>query len=54
MLARLWGGPPIVPEHVHAKLADRRRSAASDRQRPYKVESFDAAGNSRAGQEPLL
>ncbi len=44
MLARLWSGPPMLPAHVHSKLADKtdfgRKPVGTG---PYKVESFDAA-----------
>ena len=42
ILARLWGGPPILPAHIHAKLADKtefgRKPIGTG---PYKVVSFD-------------
>ncbi len=42
MLARLWGGPQIVPEHVRAKLADPTTFGLHPvGTGPYKVESFD-------------
>jgi peptide/nickel transport system substrate-binding protein len=44
MLARLWGGPQIVPEHVRAKLADPTTFGLHPvGTGPYKVESFDPA-----------
>ncbi len=47
MLARLWSGPQIVPEHVRAKLADPTTFGLHPvGTGPYKVESFDpATGN---------
>jgi len=42
MLARLWSGPQIVPEHVRAKLADPTTFGLHPvGTGPYKVESFD-------------
>ena len=42
ILARLWGGPPILPSHIHSKLADKaefgRMPVGTG---PYKVVSFD-------------
>lgn len=47
ILARLWSGPPILPSHIHSKLADKsafgRHPIGTG---PYKVDSFDpATGN---------
>ncbi|HLI22678.1 MAG TPA: ABC transporter substrate-binding protein [Stellaceae bacterium] len=42
MLSRLWAAPEIIPEHVHAKLADRATFGLHPvGSGPYKVESFD-------------
>jgi peptide/nickel transport system substrate-binding protein len=47
MLARLWAGPQIVPEHVRAKLADPTSFGLHPvGTGPYKVESFDPATGS--------
>jgi len=44
ILARLWGGPPILPQHIHAKLEDKagfgRNPIGTG---PYKLVSFDPA-----------
>ena len=46
ILARLWGGPPILPSKIHSQLADKtefgRKPIGTG---PYKVVSFDASGN---------
>ena len=42
ILARLWGGPPILPSHIHAKLEDKASFGRNPiGTGPYKVESFD-------------
>jgi peptide/nickel transport system substrate-binding protein len=42
ILARLWGGPPILPSHIHAKLADKAEFGHNPiGTGPYKVVSFD-------------
>ena len=47
MLARLWGGPPILPKHIHAALADPTRFGLHPvGTGPYKVDSFDPATGS--------
>lgn len=44
MLARLWGGPPILPAHIHSKLADKAKFGLHPiGTGPYKVVSFDQA-----------
>jgi peptide/nickel transport system substrate-binding protein len=44
MLARLWGSPQIVPQHVHAKLADPTTFGLHPiGTGPYKVDTFDPA-----------
>ncbi len=44
ILARLWGGPPILPAHIHSKLADKSAFGRNPiGTGPYKVASFDAA-----------
>jgi peptide/nickel transport system substrate-binding protein len=44
MLARLWGGPPILPKHIHEKLADPTTFGLHPiGTGPYKVDSFDPA-----------
>jgi len=55
MLARLWGGPQIVPEHVRAKLADATTFGLHPvGTGPYKVESFDpGTGNIVLVKNPL-
>jgi peptide/nickel transport system substrate-binding protein len=44
MLARLWGGPQILPKHIHEKLADPTTFGLHPvGTGPYKVDSFDPA-----------
>jgi len=47
MLARLWGGPPILPKHIHAALADPTTFGLHPvGTGPYKVDVFDPATGS--------
>jgi peptide/nickel transport system substrate-binding protein len=42
ILARLWGGPPILPSRIHSKLADKTQFGRMPiGTGPYKVVSFD-------------
>jgi peptide/nickel transport system substrate-binding protein len=42
ILARLWGGPPILPSRIHSKLADKSQFGRMPiGTGPYKVVSFD-------------
>jgi len=42
ILARLWGGPPILPAHIHSKLEDKTQFGRNPiGTGPYKVVSFD-------------
>jgi peptide/nickel transport system substrate-binding protein len=44
ILARLWGGPPILPKHIHEKLADKSKFGLHPiGSGPYKVVSYDPA-----------
>jgi peptide/nickel transport system substrate-binding protein len=44
ILARLWGGPPILPSHIHSKLEDKSAFGRNPiGTGPYKVVSFDPA-----------
>jgi len=44
ILARLWGGPPILPKHIHSKLADKSKFGLNPiGSGPYKVVSYDPA-----------
>jgi peptide/nickel transport system substrate-binding protein len=45
ILARLWSGPPMLPSHIHGKLADKSQFGRMPiGTGPYKVVSFDASG----------
>ncbi len=42
ILARLWGGPPILPSRIHSKLADKSKFGLNPiGTGPYKVVSYD-------------
>jgi peptide/nickel transport system substrate-binding protein len=44
ILARLWGGPPILPSKIHSKLADKSKFGLHPiGTGPYKVVSYDPA-----------
>lgn len=44
ILARLWGGPPILPSRIHSKLEDKSAFGRNPiGTGPYKVVSFDAS-----------
>lgn len=44
ILARLWGGPPILPSRIHSKLEDKAQFGRNPiGTGPYKVASFDSS-----------
>jgi peptide/nickel transport system substrate-binding protein len=53
ILARLWGGPPILPAHIHSKLEDKaefgRKPIGTG---PYKVVSFDPSSGITLEKNP--